>query len=92
MTYSRPMSYHVSNHANTRMQQRGITQDCLPLILGYGEKTYDGKGGIRYFMNKRSIQRLRKLIGPAPLLDKLMGVYAVTNVENDSVITVAHRH
>lgn len=92
MSYSRPVQYKVSNHAKTRMQQRGITQDYLPLVLGYGQKEYDGRGGIRYFMNKRSIKKLEKILGPVPLLDKIQGVYAVVNVENDAVLTVSHRH
>lgn len=92
MRYSRPVQYKVSNHAKTRMQQRGITQDYLPLVLGYGQKEYDGRGGVRYFMSERSIKKLEKLFGPAQWLDKIRGVYAVVNVGNDAVLTVAHRH
>ena len=48
----------VSQHAQARMQQRGITPGLLQLLAAYGDKAHDHHGGqLRYF-SKAARRRL----------------------------------
>jgi len=80
----------LSRHARKRAQQRGISEACLPIITGFGEREYDGRGGIRYMMTKRAVEKLKRVIGSAQAIDALQGVYAVVNADGKA-ITLAHR-
>lgn len=83
----------LSRHAHKRGQQRGISQDCVPLILAYGERSHDGQGGVRYSLTDRAIARLVRAIGHSQRLQTLAGCYAVVNAESEqTVITLGHRH
>ena len=81
----------TSRHAYKRAQQRGIDKLALPLLLAYGEREFDGKGGIRYLMTARSLASLRRAVGHTKQVEALAGVYAVVSAENQIVITVGHR-
>lgn len=82
-----------SRHAVKRSQQRGIGQECIPLILAYGERSHDGHGGIRYMLTKRSIAKLEMAVGRSQRLDQLQGCYAVVGTDDEKkVITVGHRY
>lgn len=83
----------LSRHAHKRAQQRAIPQDCVPLILAYGERSHDGQGGIRYLLTDRSMACLGRAIGRSLRLETLAGCYAVVNADNeDTVITLGHRY
>jgi hypothetical protein len=82
----------LSKHAEKRSGQRGISTQCLPLVLGFGEREYDGRGGIRYLMTADSISRLRGAVGTTQQVENLAGVYAVLSVEDQTVITLGHRY
>ena len=82
----------LSKHAQKRSAQRGISTQCLPLLLGFGEREYDGRGGIRYLMTADSINRLRGAVGTTQKVENLAGVYAVLSVEDQTVITLGHRY
>jgi hypothetical protein len=83
----------LSKHANQRSQQRGIKENCIPLLVAYGEKSYDGDGGIRYLMTSRAIQALRSVIGESSKIQSLEGVYAVMDsATGTTVITAGHRY
>ncbi len=83
----------LSRHAHKRSQQRAISQDCVPLILAYGERTHDGRGGIRYLLTDRAMASLSRAIGHSQRLETLTGCYAVVAEENEqTVITLGHRH
>lgn len=82
----------LSRHANKRAQQRAISQDCIPLILAYGERSHDGKGGIRYLLTQRAMSSLGRAVGHSQRLETLAGCYAVVDAENErTVITLGHR-
>jgi hypothetical protein len=81
----------LSRHAEKRAQQRCISQASLPLVLAYGQREFDGHGGISYLMTSDSIASLRQAVGQTPRVDALAGVYAVVSVEDSTVITVGHR-
>jgi hypothetical protein len=81
----------MSRHADKRTQQRGIDKIALPLLLAYGKREFDGKGGIRYFMTATSLATLRRAVGHTKQVEALAGVYAVVSAENQTVITMGHR-
>ena len=81
----------VSRHAEKRGQQRCIDNATLPLVLAYGQREFDGQGGIRYLMTADSIASLRRAVGHTQRIDALTGVYAVVSTEDSTVITVGHR-
>lgn len=83
----------LSKHANQRSQQRGIKQNCIPLLIAYGEKSYDGDGGIRYLMTSRALAVLRNVVGESSKIRSLEGVYAVMDsATGKTVITAGHRY
>lgn len=82
----------LTQHTRKRAQQRGIKEDCLPLIIAYGEKEYDGKGGIRYLMTQRGVDRLAKVFGRTPAVQELRGVYVVLSADEMTVLTASYRH
>jgi len=82
----------LSKHANKRAQQRGIDHASLPLVLAFGRREFDGRGGVRYLMTADSIASLRRAVGNTRQVDALAGVYAVVSAEDETVITVGHRH
>ena len=82
----------ASAHASKRLQQRGIPNGCVPLILNYGMSEHDGKGGIRYLMTADVIERLYTILGKTKQISDLAGVYAVVSAEDGTVLTVGHRH
>lgn len=82
----------LSKHAQKRGCQRGIPQLSIPLVLAYGEREFDGRGGIRYLMTSDSIASLRRVVGSTQQVDALAGVYAVVSAEDQTVITVGHRY
>lgn len=81
----------VSRHAEKRAQQRCIDKTSLPLVLAYGQREFDGEGGIRYLMTAESIESLRRAVGHTQRVDALAGVYAVVSAEDSTLITVGHR-
>lgn len=81
----------MSRHADKRAQQRGIDKVALPLLLAYGEREFDGKGGIRYLMTATSLATLRRAVGHTKQVEALAGVYAVVSAENQTVVTMGHR-
>ncbi|MBL0419735.1 hypothetical protein JI739_05165 [Ramlibacter sp. AW1] len=83
----------LSRHASKRASQRAITQDCVPLILAYGERSHDGRGGVRYLLTQRSMASLGRAIGHSQRLEALAGCYAVVDAANEqTVITLGHRY
>lgn len=82
----------ISRHAGKRAQQRGIDQSAVTLVLAYGKREFDGRGGVRYLMTKDSIESLRRVVGTTQQVEALAGVYAVVSAEDDTVITLGHRH
>ncbi len=70
-----------------------VTQECAraALVLAYGQREFDGQGGIRYLMTADSIASLRRAVGHTQRVDALAGVYAVVSAEDSTLITVGHR-
>lgn len=68
----------LTRHAGRRSGQRGISAGCVPLILAYGERDYDGHGGVRYLMTGKSVANLGRAMGRTQRIDTLVGCYALS--------------
>ncbi len=94
-THYVPMSRtkrELSIHANKRGCQRGISAGSAALVVAFGEKEHDNRGGIRYLMTERALESLRRVVGHSQKVDALRGVYAVVSATDPTIITLAHRH
>lgn len=81
-----------SKHALKRGCQRGISALSVRLVKAFGEREFDGMGGIRYFMTSDAVNNLRRVVGSTQQVDALSGIYAVISATDDTVITVGHRY
>jgi hypothetical protein len=82
----------VSNHAQTRMQQRGVTPGLLELLDAYGATQHDHKGAeVRYF-NKAARRRLQQAEGRDVYraVETKLNVYAVV-ARDGRLVTVGRR-
>lgn len=81
-----------SGHARVRMQQRGVSDATLDLLLRYGRTARAGSGCQVVFMDgqarRRAIRDCGRAAGPA--IDRVRSVYAVLG-EDGVVVTVGHR-
>ena len=82
----------ITDHARLRIQQRGIQEEMLPLLLKYGKKTYDNYGGQVYCLNKASRERLERECSREVLrkIRDMLDIYAVF-CEGNGLVTVGHR-
>ena len=75
----------LTQHAQTRMQQRAISEMQARLIQEFGQYEYQ-KGGTQYaFIPEKTLAELRRAI------DKLTGVCLLLG-ESDKVITAMHQN
>lgn len=82
----------MTNHANTRCQQRSIPPMMVDLLLEFGKSEYEGEGVAKMFFDKQARKRVASYAGPlAALLEEHLDMYAVVNQSNMQVITVGHR-
>ncbi len=82
----------VSNHAQTRMQQRGVTPVLLDLLDAYGATQYDHHGAaVRYF-NKAARRKLQQAEGKDVYraVETKLNVYAVIG-RDGCLVTVGRR-
>ncbi len=86
------MQIQVTEHARIRMQQRCISDEVLDLLLDYGKKTHDNRGGRIIHFDKGSRKRIQRDLGPdvSGRVGDKFNVYAVLGEDND-VVTVGHR-
>ncbi len=81
-----------SGHASKRLQQRGISSSCIPMILAFGTPHHDGMGGIRYLMTSSAIEKLSSTLGRTKQISDMAGMYAVVSASDGTIVTVGHRH
>ncbi len=86
------MTIRLTDHARTRLQQRGIPEPVLECLLTYGRKVHDHRGGELVFFDHNARDRLRRAQGADVFkrIEAKLGTYAVI-AEDGSVITVGHR-
>ena len=82
----------LSNHARTRMQQRGVSPALLELLDAYGATQYDHHGGrVRYF-NKAARRRLQQAEGADVYraVETKLNIYAIV-ARDGCLVTVGRR-
>ena len=83
----------LTRHAQKRVAQRGLPRESVDVIRTFGERTYDGHGGVRHLMTRAAVERLARVVGRSQQLDALAGAYIVVSADDDSVvITASHRY
>lgn len=82
----------MTHHATRRLQQRGIPENVLPLLMRYGAHEYDKRGARVVYLTHKSRQRLRRMLGAETYgrLEPALDVYAVVDTDG-AVVTVGHR-
>lgn len=85
---------YLSQHAEQRLQQRGIPREALDYVLTYGRVSHDHHGGCVVWLDKRARARLCREAGRRVLrrLGKHLDTYAVTDPADGRVVTVGHRY
>lgn len=83
---------NLTQHALTRMQQRGIKLHTVEMLCRCGTKEYDHRGGVILYFDKQARQRLRRQYGGEQIkkIDGQLHTYAVI-AKNGTVVTVGHR-
>ena len=82
----------LTQHAEVRMQQRGIARSTLESLLDYGSQAHDHHGATILYFDKKARSRLLKDSGRVAyrVAEKQLNTYAV--VSNDgAVVTVGRR-
>lgn len=82
-----------THHAAVRARQRAIPPFAEFLLDEFGERLYDGHGGIRVFFSRRSIRRMERCWGRRPVarMSEYFGAYRVEDSRDGTTITVGHR-
>ena len=82
----------LTQHAELRMQQRGIRRAVLESLLDYGNYRYDHRGAAIVYFDKKARRRLLRDSGRAAyrVIEKQLNTYAVVGGDG-SVVTVGHR-
>src|SRR4051812_27346651 len=83
----------LTQHAEVRMQQRGIAITTLQSLLAYGAEAHDHRGATIVYFDKKARTRLLKASGRAAYcaLEKQLNTYAVVSTDG-AVITVGRRN
>jgi len=81
----------TSQHAQIRMQQRGIPEQIVRNIVAYGSTRKVPGGAVARFMSKKDLNGLRRQLpkNECVQLDRHKSVYVV--IDSDAIITVGHR-
>ena len=80
-----------TEHARTRMQQRGIRADAIEALLDYGRASPAGDGCELVFFDKAARARLWRNPALAREAERLCRTYAVLG-RDGAVVTVGHRY
>lgn len=81
-----------TNHAETRMKQRGIDEKLVMLVDIFGQRTHEKHASEMAFLNKKGRQRIRAYLGKAEYacIEKKLNAYFVE--ASGRIITVGHRY
>jgi hypothetical protein len=82
-----------SNHATMRSQQRGIPSNIIELLYDFGDRRYDGHGGVIRFFGAKSRHRLIEEFGSVEVrrVSEYLRCYLVESSHDGTIITVAKR-
>lgn len=83
----------LTNHAKSRIQQRGIPLEMTQWLVSYGDKVYDGHGGLIRFFSQRVLRKLRHRLDPDSFrqIFENRRCYLVLSSNDGAVITAGKR-
>lgn len=86
------MQVPLTEHAQARLQQRGIPGTVLESLLDFGREAHDHHGSAIVYFDHRARERLRRAFGRDTYkrLEPHLDAYAVVAADG-SVVTVGHR-
>lgn len=84
---------HLTKHARTRMQQRGISKSVLGLLYTYGRDVERGRHEALIYFDKQARELVKKAVSRQEYasLDKKLNAYLVEGSDG-AVLTVGHRY
>jgi hypothetical protein len=87
-----PAVFHLTGHAATRLQQRGIPQWFVQLLVQHGKTSHDGHSAKLKSISKATRRRLRAVLSHRQYVqaERFFNVYAVV-ADDGAVITTARR-
>ncbi len=87
---SRPI---CTRYAARRARQRAIPPFAERLLDEFGERIYDGHGGVRVILTGKSIRQMERCFGHRPVakLSEYFDVYKVEDSRSGATITLGHR-
>jgi hypothetical protein len=82
----------LTTHARVRMQQRGIPNVALEVLLDYGREAHDHRGCRIVRFDKRSRRKAARELGEQLYrsVERHLDAYAIVGPD-DAVVTVGHR-
>lgn len=85
--------FEMSQHAQSRMQQRGLSPLLVDWLMQYGAIEHDHHGAQVYYFDKQSRKNLTQFIGKEIIdrLSSLLDAYLVVSMDG-VVITAGHRY
>lgn len=85
---------NARSHREVRQQQRGISSVIVDLVLRYGSREYDHRGGVVKYLDRRGRQAIEQHMGRdfVKRYSDQMGVYVVQSAIDGRVITCGHRY
>ena len=86
------MILNMTDHARTRIQQRGIPAAVVESLLEFGSEAYDHRGGLVVYFNRRARETLRRVAGKDLYrrIETHLDAYAVVTL-GGRIVTVGHR-
>ncbi|MBZ0330999.1 DUF4258 domain-containing protein [Halomonas sp. ANAO-440] len=86
------LTHHYSDHAQKRLQQRGITDLEVELILMYGSEIHQGDGCVYSRIDRDAFKRLeRDLKRVHQKIDSLRRKFVVIS-DTSTVVTTGHEY
>jgi hypothetical protein len=83
-----------SQHAAIRAQQRGVPPLIAAWLVQFGEKAFDGNGGVIRYFTRENIRRMEREVGATPIrrLSEYLGCYLVQGATDGQIITMGKRY
>ena len=83
--------YELTNHASTRMQQRGVMVRSLEFVLENADKSeFVGSGCREQWISRRHLATLRRKGEDRRLIDRADSI-AVVLSEDGAIVTIYHK-
>lgn len=82
----------LTNHARTRIQQRGIPEAVVENLLDFGQEQYNHRGGCVVYFDRRAREKMQQAYDKKTYkqIEPHLDAYAVVG-HSGYVVTVGHR-